>query len=199
MKEERRDTASQKGTKRLRTRARLIDAAAELFESDGIAATSLTEVAAAAGVTKGAIYSSFASKDDLVLAVMQDQPLTLAPRIPDGASRREILRAIGEAVVALAPAASTRGRLIAEYQLNAVTSPTLAARVAALHDQRIRLAIERLTPLWEASREPPASLSTRQLVVAVEALTAGFVQQRLLTPHVVTDDDVIATFEALAV
>jgi len=55
------------------TRETLIDAAAELFARRGFHAASLDEIAAAAGFTKGAIYSNFGSKDDLLLAVVEQR------------------------------------------------------------------------------------------------------------------------------
>lgn len=51
------------------TRAAILDAAAELFLKQGIAATSLDAVAAKLGLTKGAVYANFASKAELVNAV----------------------------------------------------------------------------------------------------------------------------------
>ncbi|SEO66980.1 TetR/AcrR family transcriptional regulator [Amycolatopsis saalfeldensis] len=57
---------------RSETRRRILDAAFTVFGERGIAASKLTEVAAAAGLTKGAVYSSFASKDELVLALMEE-------------------------------------------------------------------------------------------------------------------------------
>ena len=45
-----------------RTRAELIATARDLFLSDGYAGTSLERVAEAAGYSKGAVYSNFASK-----------------------------------------------------------------------------------------------------------------------------------------
>ena len=57
---------------RAETRRRVLDAAFEVFSERGIAASSLDAVAAAAGLTKGAVYSSFDSKDDLVLALMEE-------------------------------------------------------------------------------------------------------------------------------
>ena len=53
-----------------RTRERLLDAAAVVFARRGLEAASLDEVAEAAGYTKGAIYSNFASKTDLIAALM---------------------------------------------------------------------------------------------------------------------------------
>jgi AcrR family transcriptional regulator len=53
-----------------RTRAQLLRAANRLFLRDGYVATALTTIAAEAGVTKGAVYSNFESKEDLFLALL---------------------------------------------------------------------------------------------------------------------------------
>ncbi len=47
------------------TRERILESALRLFASRGYAAVSVEEIAAAAGVTKGAFYHWFADKDDL--------------------------------------------------------------------------------------------------------------------------------------
>lgn len=52
------------------TRTALIEAAAELFASNGFHATSLEEIAQAAGFTRGAIYKNFKSKEDIMIAVV---------------------------------------------------------------------------------------------------------------------------------
>jgi AcrR family transcriptional regulator len=54
-----------------RTRRRLVFAGAELFHRNGYANATLGEIAGAAGVTKGALYFHFASKDELADAVQQ--------------------------------------------------------------------------------------------------------------------------------
>ncbi|MFC4465932.1 TetR/AcrR family transcriptional regulator [Streptomyces xiangluensis] len=58
------------------TRAALLDSASELFTEKGFAQTSLDEVAAAARLTKGALYHHFANKQALfeqVLATVNDR------------------------------------------------------------------------------------------------------------------------------
>ena len=55
------------------TRDALIDAAAEVFAQRGIAAASVDEIATAAGFTRGAIYSNFGGKDELLLAVVEQR------------------------------------------------------------------------------------------------------------------------------
>ncbi|MGW6821754.1 ScbR family autoregulator-binding transcription factor [Streptomyces sp. NPDC055005] len=54
-----------------RTRRRLLFAGAEMFHRNGYANATLGEIAGAAGVTKGALYFHFASKDELADAVQQ--------------------------------------------------------------------------------------------------------------------------------
>lgn len=51
------------------TRDRLLDAAEQLFASRGVAKTSLQDVAAAAGFTRGALYWHFAGKGELLDAL----------------------------------------------------------------------------------------------------------------------------------
>ena len=53
------------------TRRRIVRAAAELFAAHGYTATSLNDVIAAAGSTKGGFYFHFGSKADLGLAVVE--------------------------------------------------------------------------------------------------------------------------------
>ena len=53
------------------TRDALLDAAEVVFVKKGVGGASMEEIAAEAGFTRGAIYSNFGSKDDLMLAVME--------------------------------------------------------------------------------------------------------------------------------
>ncbi|MFJ2836937.1 MULTISPECIES: TetR/AcrR family transcriptional regulator [unclassified Nocardia] len=52
------------------TRERLVETAKRLFLADGYNVTSLEKVAAEAGFSKGAVYSNFATKHELGLAVI---------------------------------------------------------------------------------------------------------------------------------
>jgi AcrR family transcriptional regulator len=54
------------------TRRDLLRAASRLFLRDGYVATSLANSADEAGVTKGAVYSNFAGKEELFLALLQE-------------------------------------------------------------------------------------------------------------------------------
>lgn len=55
------------------TRESIIKAAAEMFDRFGYGATSLGDIITQAGVTKGALYFHFASKEELAQAVVQEQ------------------------------------------------------------------------------------------------------------------------------
>ncbi|MBS0221789.1 MAG: TetR family transcriptional regulator [Proteobacteria bacterium] len=54
------------------TKERLFEAAARVFEERGIGAASIETIAAAAGFTRGAFYSNFAGKDELIAAMLED-------------------------------------------------------------------------------------------------------------------------------
>jgi AcrR family transcriptional regulator len=54
-------------------RARLVHAAIELFYSHGFQAVSVDQIIAAAGVTKTTFYKHFESKDDLLVAAIQQR------------------------------------------------------------------------------------------------------------------------------
>ena len=57
--------------RRQQTRDYLIQAAAQVFAERGFHGASLDQVAAAAGFTKGAVYSNFKNKEDLFLALLE--------------------------------------------------------------------------------------------------------------------------------
>lgn len=61
------------------TRQGLLRAASRRFLRDGYAATTLADIAEEAGVTKGAVYSNFASKEDLFLGLLRE-PMTSAEK-----------------------------------------------------------------------------------------------------------------------
>jgi len=62
---------SQSGKSQAGTRRALIHAAENLFEEYPIEEVTLTDIATAAGFTKGAIYSNFTSKTDLLIGVLE--------------------------------------------------------------------------------------------------------------------------------
>ena len=78
------------------TRRRMIETAGRRFKSDGIDGSGIATLVADAGLTNGAFYGHFASKDDLVASVVADQlaaQLNLVNDLPRGlASVESFLR-----------------------------------------------------------------------------------------------------------
>ena len=54
------------------TKTRLFEAAARVFVRDGIGGASVEDICVEAGLTRGALYSNFANKDALVLAMLDE-------------------------------------------------------------------------------------------------------------------------------
>lgn len=65
------DTPSLKERQRQERERLILRAASELFAERGYHATSLEDIAARVGIAKGTIYLHFASKDDLVVALLK--------------------------------------------------------------------------------------------------------------------------------
>lgn len=76
----------------------VLQAALDLFATQGYATTSVQQIVEAAGVTKGAMYHYFQSKDDLLFAIY-DRMLSLQKRhleeiVARGGTTTEVLRAV---------------------------------------------------------------------------------------------------------
>src|SRR3954465_1265496 len=54
------------------TREKLFEAAPRVCEEQGIGGASIEDIAAAAGFTRGAFYSNFKSKDELIIAMIEE-------------------------------------------------------------------------------------------------------------------------------
>ena len=185
---------AKRGDKRARTRARLVAAAVAAAEEKGLAAASLDEIAARAGMTKGAIYSNFASKADLVMAVVEDHGVTLAPAFTPGAPLAAQLAALAEAVIAILPISQAQSRLSAEWQAYAAVDPELRERVGEMH----RRMLEGWSRALAKAHGPELGVAAEDLVVALQALAGGLALQHRLTPELVTPKAVRAAFAALA-
>ncbi|CAB3975408.1 TetR family regulatory protein [Burkholderia cenocepacia] len=67
--------------RRAQTREQMVQAARELFIEKGFAATSVADVAEAAGYTRGAFYCNFYDKSDLLIESLQRQQQELTSRL----------------------------------------------------------------------------------------------------------------------
>lgn len=64
---------SRPSARRAQTRSRLMEAAIGVFADRGIIGASVEEICESAGFTRGAFYSNFAGKDELVLALLRQE------------------------------------------------------------------------------------------------------------------------------
>ena len=183
------------GGKRARTQARLIEAATALFAERGFHRGTLADVAGRAGLTTGAIYGNFKSKEELFLAIFEAPAVGVDVDFRAGAPLKEQMRLLGEAVVAFLPTARARGVLFAEFQTYVQTHPRMQEEA----ERRTMTNMERLVRKWRAYiLEDEIGMTIEQFVVVIDALIRGLVAQWLITPSVVTDETIIAAFEALA-
>jgi AcrR family transcriptional regulator len=87
-------------------RRRLLDTATRLFYAEGIRAVGIDRIIAEAGVAKATFYNHFPSKDDLVLAYLEEQDeigrkaVAALPKQPPRKMIAAILNRISEAAVA---------------------------------------------------------------------------------------------------
>jgi AcrR family transcriptional regulator len=75
------DTAPRVTRRRIRTRANLLDAAFAVFAAKGFGRVSIEEVCEAAGYSRGAFYSNFATRDALFFALYQERADLIADQV----------------------------------------------------------------------------------------------------------------------
>jgi AcrR family transcriptional regulator len=182
------------GGKRERTRAALVAAALEVVSERGFAAASLDEIAARAGMTKGAIYSNFSGKAELLLAAMSAKGLTLASDRPAASTIGEELEAMAGDLAATLHRATGEAGFLAEFQLYALSDPEIRKGLAAAYADGFTGTAAYLARL----RDVRPDITPRRLAVALQAVAIGFVVQSLITPDEVTDAVVHETLKALA-
>ena len=75
------------------TREKLFEAAARVFEEQGIGGASIEAIAAAAGFSRGAFYSNFTTKDELIIAMLEEHVAQSIRRNLDLLEKHKIGRA----------------------------------------------------------------------------------------------------------
>jgi len=130
--------------KRAAVRNRIIAAAQQAFLRDGYQRTSIGDIAAAAGFSKGAVYSNFGGKADLFTAVINEHTsalinttLTSSERlvaaVSDPAAIDQVAADVADTIVANAPTLT----MLMEFRSLAAGDPELAAVYSNLRaDQR---------------------------------------------------------------
>jgi AcrR family transcriptional regulator len=175
-----------------RTKADLVDAAERLFSTNGFHATSVDAVADAAGYTKGAVYSNFASKEDLFLAVYErradDAVATIEQRLADAPDPITGIEELSRQLV------ERRGReddgwlaVFFEFWAHVLRHPELRERFAATHRRAIEpliAAAEDLVAERGVEPEQPAA----RTATAYYAMQLGLQLERLTQPDLVDAD-----------
>ena len=192
----RKTAARPTGGKRERTRARLIEAAAAVIGEKGLDRTALEDVAARAGMSRGAIYGNFTDKEELFLAVAASRwKPVLPPLSPAGTSFRQRMRALGEAVATAATARRSEAVGATSFALYALTHAEMRTLVERTNRHIYQVAGAQLRDAIAADDLP---MPAEQLVKVIHALTEGLVSLHALTPNLITRAVIIAAFEALA-
>lgn len=175
---------------RSETRRAVLDAAFEVFGRQGIAATSLTEVAAAAGLTKGAVYSNFESKDELVLALMEEHAghrIRASLDAVEAAGRDEVLGRLAAVLVHEMRVDATAHRLLAEYFALAHHDPD---RRAGLQQRRreVRTTIARAVARVAEELDLDLPLPAEDFATVLLALSNGLGVESDIDPEGVPED-----------
>jgi AcrR family transcriptional regulator len=141
------------------TREALVAAAAEVFTAKGFHAASLDEIADAAGFTRGAIYSNFGSKEELLFAVYDRlDDMTLAG-MADAIDERGG-DPLHDATVAAEVWARLLGRsrdiiaLSLELRLYALRNPEARTRLVRLEQQATAKLAAFIEDMFERQRVP---------------------------------------------
>jgi AcrR family transcriptional regulator len=173
------------------TRRRLLDAAAEVFAERGYRRASVDEIASRAGYTIGALYSNFSGKDEVLLALLEQQVSRIAERIVAAAVQAEDpadkLRAGAREWMAFLDEEPATFALMVEFWTMWVRDeeqrPHHAKRFAAVRSYIGGLIQEKADEMGVAMRLPPEHIGA-----VVLALADGLALQHLANPDAVPPD-----------
>lgn len=186
-----------------RTRADLVAAATKLLVKNGFHATTVDQIAAEAGYSKGAVYSNFDSKEALFLAVYDE-------RVARGVAQVEAaIREFGvlEGLSRVTTARAKRDRndelwvaLLMEFWAHVVRSPAARARFVELHERALAPVATAIATLG-AEEGVALPLPADRFARAMNGMQIAIVLERLVHPgaFAVEDGAVLAgaLFEAL--
>jgi TetR/AcrR family transcriptional regulator, acrAB operon repressor len=172
------------------TRIELLDAAERLFLAQGVSRTSLQHIAAAAGVTRGAVYWHFKDKSDLFNAMVDRFVLPLEDAdtrfdVDDGTPVLPLLRARTLEVFTQIATEPTTQRVL-EIVLHKVEA---VGELAGIHERRrqscdgYRQRVERALVRGQQRGEVTSQLPARQLALGWHALVDGLIQAWSLDPQ----------------
>lgn len=154
------------------TREQLLDAAERVFCEHGVSRTSLAEVAAAAGVTRGAVYWHFKDKADLFEAMCERATLPLDLLLSEAASSpcSDPMGALRELAIGVLTALATDSRAQAVFEV-IFHKTELTGELASVAGQRESERCQCLSNVGQLVRQ---AVAIGQLPADTDAdLTAG--------------------------
>jgi AcrR family transcriptional regulator len=187
--------------RRAQTRARLLEAAAQVYARQGFAGATLDEVAAEAGFTKGAVYGHFGSKENLLLALVEEY---LAGQVTEQMALFDRDRATWERPLAGSERwmdrleeRPQRFRLFVELWSYSQRDERLRARLAdGLAELRATLARFASDSSADAGFDTPAAV-TEQFANVMLGLGLGLSMLKLTEPGAVADELLGTTLSVL--
>jgi AcrR family transcriptional regulator len=178
-----------------RTRQRLLTEAQRQFRERGYGATTLEQIAEAAGVTKGAIYGHFSNKEDLLLSAIEASPmLDYRPEVGDAQRPlRERLHDLGERLAARDLTLEPEQLAVTiEFIAAMLRNPDALTRYQAEVERRLA---DHVAGLPDTSLPDSAKA---EIWATVYALGLGLQISARILPDVITPEVFARSFEILA-
>lgn len=163
--------------RRVHTREILLTSAEELFIERGYAQISVSDICSAAGFTRGAFYSNFADRGDLVLALFDQHAGERLDRLQSMLANASARDADEWAQSLLAVTPQDRGwiLLFLEFRLLAPRQPELATKLDQ-HDEAVTAALAEILRRQPWTRRFPVSELAKFLLAAREGVLARTVR-----------------------
>ncbi|MGI5274292.1 TetR/AcrR family transcriptional regulator [Nonomuraea sp. CA-218870] len=159
------------------TRKLLLDAGLDLFGSKGYAATTVDDIASAAGTTRVTFYAYFPSKVDLMKALIAERLNAALDRLPSpehGSTARELVAVVEdgsrERIRAWLAATSDRWDLIRPYTTTAFEAAAVDPEIRALFDAWLDEAIGDVEEGLDRAGRFPAGTRRFRSVLAITEL-----------------------------
>jgi AcrR family transcriptional regulator len=179
------------------TRERLFQAAATVFEERGIGSASIDAIAEAAGFTRGAFYSNFASKDELIVAMLEDHADRSVQHFRDLLARH---RNAGDFVAALAKADRSPHDPLGRAPLLHIELILYVARAERRLPElreRLRALVEEIVTTINQEAGAKKAIDPAWAGSMLLALEDGFRLHRLIDPHGTPADSFVRTVAEL--
>ena len=167
-----------------RNRRLVLEAARRVFLARGYASATLEAIAEEAGFSKGVVYSQFASKADMFLALLDARISERAEqneRLAEQLDGRQLARAVPELALSLVRAEPEWMQLVLEFRLHAARVPELNRRYAELHERTIDGLASVYARLHERAGSTPR-YPVRVLAQLALAVSRGAFLERLADP-----------------